>query len=393
MPAATHHDCYAVTAPGLEALTALELRALGAKVGPGDPGGLPFRADTALLYAANLHLRTASRVLVRVAEFRATAFRDLEKLARSVPWERFVVPGRRVQLRVTCRKSRLYHSDAVAERVLGAIGHRLGGPVAGVSAPAREAREEREEDVSSEGDDRQLFVVRLLHDRCTISADSSGANLHLRGYRQAVGRAPLRETLAAAMLLGSGWDPETPLVDPLCGSGTIAIEGALLARRIPPGLRRRFAFEQWPEHDRELWRELHAAAEAEVRPAAPAPILASDRDAGAVTAAAANAARAGVSTDVTIEQRALSDVELPAAATGWLLANPPYGHRVGDTVQLRDLYARIGQVARTLAPGWTVGLLTADGRLEGQVGLPFEEAFRTTNGGLRVRFAVATVER
>ena len=386
MPAAIRHDCYAVTAPGLEALTALELRALGAKVGPGEPGGLPFRADTALLYAANLHLRTASRVLVRVAEFRVTAFRELEKLARAVPWERFVAPGRPVQLRVTCRKSRLYHSDAVAERVLGAIGHRLGGPVAGVAEPGRE-----EEDAAG-GDDGQLFVVRLLHDRCTISVDSSGANLHLRGYRQAVGRAPLRETLAAAMLLGSGWDPELPLVDPLCGSGTIAIEGALLARRIAPGLRRPFAFEQWPEHDRESWRELHAAAEAAVLPAAPAPILASDRDAGAVAAATANAARAGVSTDVRVEQRALSAIELPDAATGWLLANPPYGHRVGDAAKLRDLYSRIGQVARTLAPGWTVGLLTADSRLEGHVGLPFEEAFRTTNGGLRVRFAVATVE-
>lgn len=386
MPPASppRYNCYAVTAPGLEPVTSTELTALGMEMGDAEPGGVAFRGDAAELYAANLHLRTASRVLVRVAGFEVRTFRELEKQARLIPWERFVLPGRAVQLRVTCRKSKLYHSDAVAERVRDAISHRLGAPV-----PVATAAGEEED----EGGDAQLFVIRLNHDRCTVSADASGQLLHRRGYRQAVGRAPLRETLAAAMLLASGWDPEAPLVDPMCGSGTIAIEGALLARRIAPGLHRGFAFEQWPEFRPEIWSELHAAAATAVLPAAPSSIEASDRDAGAVVATLANADRAGVVADLTVVQQPLSALEPVEAATGWLVTNPPYGHRVGEVERLRSLYARLGQVARTRCPGWTVALLSADPRLEGQIDLPFEEAFRTSNGGIRVRLAVGTVPR
>ncbi len=381
-PASTpRYNCYAVTAPGLEPVTETELTALGMEMGVSEPGGIPFRADAAELYAANLHLRTASRVIVRVAEFEARSFRDLETKARVVPWERFVVPGRAVQLRVTCRKSRLYHSDAVAERVRDAISHRLGVPTPTLAAA----------DDESEGGEAQLFVVRFNHDRCTISADASGRLLHLRGYRQAVGRAPLRETLAAAMLLGSGWDPEAPLLDPMCGSGTIAIEGAMLARQIAPGLRRSFAFENWPEFRSDIWAELRAAANAAVQPAALAPIQASDRDAGAIAATIANAERAGVASDITATQQALSSIDPVRAPIGWLVTNPPYGHRVGDVERLRALYARLGQVAYTLCPGWIVAILVADQRLEGQVNLPFEDSFRTSNGGIWVRLAVATV--
>lgn len=385
-PAQPRYDCYAVTAPGLEPVTATELRALGVAMGEAEPGGLPFRGDAAELYAANLHLRTASRVLVRVASFEARAFRDLEKHARAVPWERFVAPGRAVQLRVTCRKSRLYHSDAVAERVRDAISHRLGAAVRVVAPAAGD-----EDGGAADGSDAQLFVVRLFHDLCTVSADSSGQLLHRRGYRQAVGRAPLRETIAAAMLLASGWDPEAPLVDPMCGSGTIAIEGALLARRIAPGLGRGFAFEQWPEFERGVWGELRREAESAILPAVPASIQASDRDAGAVAATLANAARAGVAADLEVAEQPLSAVRPVAAATGWLVTNPPYGHRVGDSERLRSLYARLGQVAHTLCPGWTVALLSADPRLDAQTGLELEEAFRASNGGIRVRLMVATV--
>ena len=376
-------DCFAITAPGLEAITSMELQALGVRPGQPERGGIPFSADLVELYAANLHLRTASRVIVRMASFRADSFRALERHARRVDWGRFLPPGRRVQLRVTCRKSRLYHSDAVAERILAAIQHVTGASVAPDAGGG---------DGDSEGEGAQLFVVRLDHDVCTVSVDSSGALLHLRGYRQAVAKAPLRETLAAAMLLGSGWDPAAPLIDPMCGSGTIPIEGAMLARRIPPGLARAFAFQSWPGFREESWKELLADARAAILPASPAPIFASDRDAGAVAATIANAERAGVISSLTVSQRALSAVEAPdATAPGWLLVNPPYGHRVGERDALRALYSRLGQVAHTLLPGWTVALLSADPRLEGQVGLDFEAAFRTANGGIPVRLAVATV--
>ena len=374
------HDAFAITAPGLEAITAAELRALG--LGPATPetGGVAFRATAGGLYAANLRLRTASRVVVRVAEFPARAFYELERRAARVPWERFVAPGSPAAFRVTCRKSRLYHSDAVAQR-LHAAAARAGATV-GVAATDEEGEDEAA--VRPAGGGAQLFVVRLLHDVVTISVDSSGALLHRRGYRQAIGRAPLRETLAAAMLLASRWQPDRPLVDPLCGSGTIAIEAALLARRIAPGLQRAFAFQRWPEFDAGVWAGEVARAESEALDAAPAPIVGSDRDSGAVAAAVANADRAGVAADLLLVQRSLSALE-PPPGPGWLVTNPPWGARVGEADRLRDLYARLGQVARTRCPGWTVALLSADPRLESQTGLPLAERFRTTAGGLRVR--------
>ena len=374
------HDAFAITAPGLEAITAAELRALG--LGPATPetGGVAFRATAGGLYAANLRLRTASRVVVRVAEFPARAFHELERRAARVPWERFVAPGSPAAFRVTCRKSRLYHSDAVAQR-LHAAAARAGATV-GVAATDEEGEDEAA--VRPAGGGAQLFVVRLLHDVVTVSVDSSGALLHRRGYRQAIGRAPLRETLAAAMLLASRWQPDRPRVDPLCGSGTIAIEAALLARRIAPGLQRAFAFQRWPEFDAGVWAGEVARAESEALDAAPAPIVGSDRDAGAVAAAVANADRAGVAADLLLVQRSLSALE-PPPGPGWLVTNPPWGARVGEADRLRDLYARLGQVARTRCPGWTVALLSADPRLESQTGLPLAERFRTTAGGLRVR--------
>ena len=225
-----------------------------------------------------------------------------------------------------------------------------------------------------------------------MSADSSGALLHLRGYRQAVGKAPLRETLAAAILLGAGWDGSTPLVDPLCGSGTIAIEGALIARRMAPGARRRFAFMGWPGYDEGLWRAAVARAESGALDVAPAPILASDRDAGAIAAAAANAERAGVALDVTLDTQALSHAAPPAVGGGGLVAsNPPYGVRVGDQDRLRNLYAQLGKLLDARFAGWRIAILSADRVLEGQVGVGLREALRTSNGGIPVRIMIGEV--
>lgn len=375
------YDAFAVAAPGLEPLVAEELRELGLVPGAPEPGGVAFAASAAQLYAANLRLRIASRVTVRLATFEALAFRELQRHAERVAWERVVAPGAAVAVRVTCRKSRLYHSDAVAERVASAVARRVAGvTIAGAAA----------DDGVDDGDGAapaQLIVVRVFHDRVTVSADASGALLHRRGWRQAVAKAPLRETLAAAMLRASRWDPRRPLVDPMCGAGTIAIEAALLARRVAPGLGRDFAFAAWPEHDAGAWDAERARAEAEVLDRAPAPIVGSDRDAGAVEAARSNAGRAGVVGDVELVQRPLSALE-PPAGTGWLVSNPPYGARVGQSAPLRDLYARIGQLARGRLPGWTVALLTADPRLDAQLALPLDERFRTSNGGIRVRCVV-----
>ena len=374
-------DCFAVAAPGLEQLVARELDALGID-NRVSIGGAAFSGGLEALVRANLWLRTGSRVLVRVAAFRAQAFHELERLARALPWERFLRPGAAVRLRVTSHKSRLYHTGGIAQRLLQAIEHRLGRPSALVGSGA--------DDHDAEFEEAQLFVIRVAHDGFTVSADSSGALLHRRGYRQAVAKAPLRETLAAAMLLRAGWNGSTALIDPMCGSGTIPIEGALIARRIAPGLSRDFAFSRWPEvHVMVLERERERALSMAL-PKAPSTILGSDRDPGAIEAAAANAARANVSADVDLSVRPLSAIQA-IGDVGVVATNPPYGVRVGEARRLRDLYARLGQLLRSRFAGWDLAVLSADPRLDRELKLALQEELATRNGGIAVRLLVGRV--
>ncbi len=369
--------CFAITAPGLEPLLAAELTALGLPPHDSETGGVEFETDRTGLYRANLHLRVAGRVVVRMAAFKAAHFSDLERHAAALDWEAWIPPGAAVHFRITSRKSRLYHQKAIAERLEAAVRRAVPGSSVIRGATEAEARE-----------DAQTVMVRLAYDQCQLSADSSGALLHQRGYRLAVARAPLRETLAAAMVLGAGWDPATALVDPMCGSGTIPIEAALLARRIPPGWHRRFAFERWPGFDPATWQSVRAAAQAAILPAAPATIVASDRDAGAIEATTANAERAGVLGDLTIRQGALSALE-PPAARGLVLTNPPYGLRIGEADRLRDLFAQLGHLMRQRLPGWRLGLLSANPMLERQLDLPLATCWTSANGGIPVRLMVS----
>jgi Predicted N6-adenine-specific DNA methylase len=375
-------SAFAVTAPGLEAICAAELATLGIR-GKAQDGGVAWTGTLESIAKANLWLRTASRVIVRVAEFRATAFFELELQAKKIPWTRFVARGTRVGFRVTCRKSKLYHSDAVAERFAAAVSR--------VPGVVTETTKASDDDDSGGGLERQLFIVRFVHDVCTVSVDTSGALLHRRGYRQQLAKAPLRETLAAAILLGAGWTGDVPFDDPMCGSGTIPIEAALIARRIAPGIHRDFAFQRWPDFDPEVWTSLVAEARASELPRSPVEIHGADRDAGAIDAARANAERAGVAGDVQLDVQpvsALADRDAP----GLIASNPPYGVRVGEADRLRNLYAQFGNVVRSRRDGWTVALLTSDRQLERQTGLDLEERFRTKNGGIPVHLVTALVD-
>jgi putative N6-adenine-specific DNA methylase len=378
-------EIFAVTAPGLERLCAEELGALGIS-GEAVEGGVLVHGDLATLYRANLWSRTASRVVVRVGEFRARSFAELERRAARLPWSQFVRHGARVSLRVTTRKSKLYHSDAVAERVARVL-------ATGINAAAGVVKDDDEHEDAGVA---QLMIVRFMRDVCTISVDSSGTLLHQRGYRQAVAQAPLRETLAAALLLASGWRGTTPLMDPLCGSGTIPIEAALLARGIAPGLAnaqyrpRSYAFEGWPGFNASLWGDIVSDARATIRPSVAVSIIGSDRNAAALPAARSNAERAGVAADITLVQRPLSALSPPeGAAVGHVVTNPPYGVRVGELRELHGLYAALGSTARERLPGWTVALLAAEPRLEAATGLPLEELLVTRNGGIPVRMVAA----
>lgn len=362
----------AITTPGLESITRGELHRIGLTTGQEEPGLIPFSGSLDDLARANLHLRTASRVTMRLGQFRARALGELERKAADLPWDDWVVAGVPLTIKATCRKSRLYHQKAVAER----IGLASGRPSAGSAAGGDE--------VDGDGPATQLVIVRLMRDECTVSLDSSGALLHRRGYRLEGGKAPLRETLAAALLLASGWDPDSPLVDPFCGSGTIPIEAALMARRIPPGLGREFAFFGWRGWKQERWAALCGEAQKLIRERAAATIRGSDRDAGAIRAAAGNADRAGVSADIELRREAVSSVGAPPGI-GALVSNPPYGHRIGELGKLRDLYARLGQVVRERFGGWRVTLLVPAAPIEGATGLEFEALLTTRNGGQAVR--------
>lgn len=373
-------EAFAVCAPGLAPLVAAECAAMELPAGEVSQAGVSLSLTMPELFRLNCRSRCASRVLVRLASFVARDFAALEKAAARVPWARVVHPGASVRLRVTCRKSRLYHSDAVAERVARG----LGGAVAGAQVVGR-ARDDEDDDEASSVP-TQLIVVRFDHDRCTISADSSGALLHRRGWRLAVAKAPLRETLAAGMLAALPWRGDEALVDPFCGSGTIGIEAALRAREIAPGLSRHFALEQWPNAPLSAYAAERDVARARVKSAVGVPIVLRDRDAGAIDAARANAARAGVLDDLIIEQGALSDIDLAAIGDrGVLLTNPPYGQRVSGGADLRGLYARLGDVVRAGGRGWRLAMLVPpDRQLAGQLRLQLSPALRTANGGLPV---------
>jgi putative N6-adenine-specific DNA methylase len=399
---APRFQIFATTAPGLESIAAGELKSLGVR-GRQEVGGVAIGGDLDRIYQANLWLRTASRVLVRLGEFHASTFYELVRRSKKLPWADFLPETGAVEVRVTCRKSKLYHSDAVAERVLSAI--------ANAASPKLELRAGNFESDDGEGgngggdgeggeieeagaqgaeDSTQLFVVRIVNDQCEISADSSGELLHRRGYRKEIAKAPLRETLAAAMVLASGWDGKRgePLLDPMCGSGTIPIEAALIARGIAPGLERQFQFMRWPTFDRVVWNELVDKARNGITNARPA-IIGADRDAGAIAAATHNAERAKMAGEIQFSVESLSGsiakLEDVGAGEGWILTNPPYGVRVGEGTDLRDLYATLGK-ALTTKRGWRLGLLTSDLALAGQMRLPIRPRFSTSNGGIPVSF-------
>ena len=377
-----NYEAFAAAAPGLETLVAAELADLGVGDHRVVDGGVEFDASPRSLFEANLHLRTAGRVLIRLARFRALTFAELERRARRIPWEKVMSRADRVALRVTCRKSRLYHSGAVAERLERDLADRIG-------AVPKRATGDDESAGDSGSDAVQLIVVRLDHDQCTVSADSSGAHLHQRGYRTSVTEAPMRETLAAALVLASGWDRRSPLIDPFCGSGTIPIEAALVAAGIAPGQQRGFRFMRWPGHDQSEWRRVHSAALRRAKPGSMPVIRGSDRSAAAIRAATENAERAGVSGLVHFERTDALRVE-PDAPTGWVVSNPPYGVRLGDAGEARRLLARFGDRLRGRFGDWRIGLL-APARIDRILGIPVETEFRTTNGGLRVQFQVGTV--
>ncbi|MCG8441916.1 MAG: hypothetical protein MI723_08910 [Caulobacterales bacterium] len=351
--------------PGLEPLLLEEAREHGFRAPEAAAGGVTIRGGWPDVWRANLQLRGASRVLVRLGAFYAAHLAQLDKRARQLPWSAFLAPNTPIRVEATCRKSRIYHSGAAAERIAAAAVHEAGAREEG-SAPLR-------------------VLVRIAKDLCTVSIDASGELLHKRGFKEAVAKAPLRETLAALFLRACGYRGEGPVLDPMCGSGTFVIEAAEIAAGLAPGRARAFAFERLAGFDRDAWEAMRAAAPAAPRGSTPQ-AFGFDRDAGAIAMSRANAARAGLAELTQFRQQTLSDAEPPGEAKGLVVINPPYGARIGERSRLMPLYQSLGRRLRERFAGWRVGLVTSDLELARATGLPFgEPGPPAPHGSIRIR--------
>ncbi len=359
----------ALTSFGVESVVAEELGALGYGGLAVENGKVTFRGSDRDIAQANIHLRSADRVVVRMAEFPATDFETLFQGVRSIPWEE-VIP-RNGKMHVTGKSvMSALHSvpdcQAVAKKAV-------------VEAMRRRYRERQ----FPETGPLYRIEIALYKDRATVTLDTTGPGLHKRGYRQETGEAPLRETLAAALIMLTGWRPGMPFADPLCGSGTIAIEAAMIGRNMAPGLRRSFIAEQWPHIPRTVWQA--ARKEAAERVTDPqGTILASDADGLVLRRAAHNAERAGVAGTIRFEKRPLESFRT-GEREGWIICNPPYGERLGDTRESERIYRELGRIYQVLG-GWSLGALSPHPRFEKWFGKKADRRRKVYNGTIKCYF-------
>ncbi|HWA50676.1 MAG TPA: class I SAM-dependent RNA methyltransferase [Dongiaceae bacterium] len=365
MTAENDFEIFLVTAPGLESALCAEAQAKGFQAPKPVMGGVTVQGGWPEVWRANLELRGASRVLARIAEFRALHLAQLDKRAHKVAWGEILRRDVPFRVEASTKQSRIYHQGAAAQRIRDAIRDQLGAPV----SPEAEL----------------CIKARIEDDLCTISIDTSGELLHRRGHKEAVAKAPMRENLAALLLRQCGYDGKEPVVDPMCGSGTFVIEAAEIAAGLKPGRSRHFAFEQLANFDAAAWLRLRGAGGKADRKATALRFHGSDHDAGAIRMSRANAERAGVAELTEFQQRGLEEVTAPDGPPGLVIVNPPYGARIGSKKHLYALYRMLGETLRARFRGWRVGIVTNDGSLAEATGLPFAPpGGPISHGGIRV---------
>ena len=360
---------FAVCAPGFEDVLLREVQALpGVTDAAPDTGGVEFDGPLELVYHANLRLRSAHRVLLRLDEFLAQNYPTLFDRVRRLPWELYLGSSPSYRLHVSARTSRLRQHKNIAKTVRDGVRARL-DPLGLRPVLGEEGLE---------------LHVRFHRDRCTLSLDTSGEHLHRRGYRLLTSEAPLRETLAASVLLASDWAAHDLILDPMCGSGTLLIEAALLATNTAPGLRRSFAFEQAPFFQPSKWARLQGEARKVIQPSR-LRLLGNDLDAGVLELARTSAARAGVAASIGFtRQDALTFSPASSARNPLLASNLPYGQRLGTPEATRELlHAFARQLKKTYA-GWSYAFVATDGAWLEQAGIERSETRAFRNGGLPV---------
>lgn len=352
---------------GLEAVVKREIQDLGYRIIKTEDGKVTYLGSERAIARSNLWLRCADRVLLKMGEFNALEFEELFQQTKALPWEQLIPEDGRFTVNCTSVKSKLHSVPACQSIVKKAIVEKL--------------REFYDVDVFSETGAEYTVKLTLLKDRATITVDTSGTGLHKRGYRVKDVPAPIKETLAAAMIQLSFWNPDRILVDPCCGSGTIPIEAAMIGRNIAPGLGRRFASDEWEFIGRDIWKEERKAAFESIDNERELRIYASDISMRAVRAAEENAAEAGVDDCIEIKKADIKEMD-PQGPNGIIVMNPPYGERIGDEKAIEGIYSALRRFTSE-NPDWSLFMITTDRDAEERImSRPADRRRKLYNGRL-----------
>jgi putative N6-adenine-specific DNA methylase len=373
---------FAATPPGFEPLCLRELMKLDPAVGDTRiiPGGMEFTGRIEDCYRANLSLRLPNRILMRIDEFKSTNFRQLEKKAGDIPWELYLHPGSSLKVYVATKHCRLHHTAAISDRFQKAIGGRL-------------SVIQKDEILLKTTNGEQNIFVRCQDDHFSVSIDSSGDLLYKRGLKKHAGKAPLRETLAAAALQLAGYDGTQPLIDPMCGAGTFSLEGALMARCIPPGWFRNFAFEEWPSYLAKRWGYIRRQAQSAFVQLERPIVFASDTDADACKRLKDCVEKYSLADAVKVNQKDFFDLDTRKLTdqTGVICINPPYGRRLGERYDSEKIFHAICDKLKSEYRAWKLALIAPSRKLAGTVPFP-TKSYPIFHGGLKLTLQVGTIE-
>jgi putative N6-adenine-specific DNA methylase len=360
---------FATVARGLEEVTAKELERLGASEVKTDFTGVHFQGDKELLYRVNLWSRIAFRILQNIQIVPSANAEELYREVYNINWSEYIKSEQTLAVNCTGGNKNLNHSHFTALQVKNAI----------VDRQFKDSG--RRSDIDPENPDI-LVNVHIRDNNCTVSLDSSGESLHRRGYRPAMGLAPLKETLAAAIIELSDWQSDLAFFDPLCGSGTLPIEAGMKALKIAPRLyRQRFGFQNWQDYDSSLWNKIIKQAKEEELQSLSQPIVGSDRNGKVIAEARENAAFCDLDREIKFQQLEVIDIE-PPTPKGVLICNPPYGKRIGEVDELIGFYRLLGDIFKQRFTGWTAYILTGNKELSKQVGLKASRRIPLYNGSI-----------
>ncbi|MES0370779.1 MAG: class I SAM-dependent RNA methyltransferase [Mariprofundaceae bacterium] len=354
---------YAVVIPGLEEVAAKELEALSAHEIQKESGGVHFSGTMDTMFRVNLRSRTVTRVLLRLKRFTALSLNDIQKKVQQVEWAQFLDGQGTLRVHVSCHSSKLMHTGKIENEIIEAV-KKAGFPV-------------------GSSDIEQQVFIRIENNRCLLSIDTSGERLDRRGYRLESGKAPIRETLAAGVLEWMEWSSNEPLMVPMCGSGTFAIEAALIGQKQASGLTHEFPFLKWPQLKIKSWERLLKRAQAMKKDNVMPSIYASDINQDAIEISKRNAERAGAESLIRICKQDVLQLSCPDGLdSGLIICNPPYGRRIDADV--KKLYSALGRVFEREFKGWRMAIFSPDYHCEKALGLPVKDRLKIKHGGRHI---------